>query len=93
MIQQSRAIQAKARIKEVGLQLCTWIEIMTGAGLTMYLALILHNYALAALTSGLFAPLILFHLAINLVSRRDDLIKIDSPSVKKVALRSPRSSH
>jgi hypothetical protein len=82
---QSNVTQAKDRLKEVGLQLCTctWIEIMTGAGLTMYLAFVLHNYFLAALTSGLFAPLIIFHFAITLVSRRDGLIKIDDNRAKK----------
>ena len=89
MNKQSKAIQVKARIKEVALRLCTctWIEFMTAAGLTMYLAFILHNYALAALTSGLFAPLIIFHLAITMISRRDELIKIDSPRIKKTLFK------
>ena len=53
-------------LKHVALQLCTctWIEIMTGAGITLYL-LYLQNYYLAALTIGVFAPLIGFHFAID----------------------------
>ena len=63
-------------MKEIGLQLCTctWIEIMTGAGLTLYIVLAMHNYGLAALTAGLFAPLIGFHFVITLISKRDDLV-------------------
>jgi hypothetical protein len=66
------------KLKEIGLQLCTctWIEVMTGAGLTLYIILAMHNYVLAALTAGLFAPLIGFHLVITLISKRDDLVEI-----------------
>lgn len=58
--------------KHVALQLCTctWIEIMTGLGLTLYL-LYLQNYNLAALTVGLFAPLIGFHFAIDRLLKDD----------------------
>ena len=67
------------RLKEIGLQLCTctWIEIMTGAGVTLYIILIMHNYVLAALAAGLFAPLIVFHFVITLLSRKDGLISIE----------------
>jgi hypothetical protein len=67
------------KLKEIGLQLCTctWIEIMTGAGVTLYLILALHNYFLAALCAGLFAPLIGFHFVITLISKRDGLISIE----------------
>ena len=53
-------------IKQIAMQLCTctWIEIMTGAGITLYM-LYLGNYALAAVTAGVFAPLIIFHFAID----------------------------
>lgn len=56
-------------LKYVALQLCTctWIEIMTGAGITLYL-LYLQNYNLAALTVAAFAPLIGFHFAIDKLS-------------------------
>jgi hypothetical protein len=56
-------------LKHVALQLCTctWIEIMTGVGITLYL-LYLQNYSLAALTVALFAPLIGFHFAIDRLS-------------------------
>jgi hypothetical protein len=69
----------KLKLKDIGLQLCTctWIEIMTGAGVTLYLVLAMHNYLLAALAAGLFAPLIGFHFLITLVSKRDDLVRIE----------------
>jgi len=53
-------------LRHVALQLCTctWIEIMTGSGITLYL-LYLQNYTLAALTAAVFAPLIGFHFAID----------------------------
>jgi hypothetical protein len=53
-------------IKQAAMQLCTctWIEIMTGAGITLYM-LYLGSYALAAVTAGVFAPLIIFHFAID----------------------------
>jgi cytochrome b subunit of formate dehydrogenase len=66
------------KLKEIGQQLCTctWIEIMTGAGVTLYLLLAMHNYVLAALAAGLFAPLIGFHFVITMISKRDDLVRI-----------------
>ena len=50
---------------------------MTGAGVTSYLVLGMHNYVLAALAAGLFAPLIVFHFIISLLSRKDGLISIE----------------
>jgi hypothetical protein len=50
---------------------------MTGAGVTLYLILVMHNYVLAALAAGLFAPLIIFHLVITVLSRKGDLISIE----------------
>lgn len=47
---------------------CTWIEIMTGVGITLYL-LYLQNYSLAALTAAMFAPLIGFHFAVDKLSK------------------------
>ena len=69
----------KLKLKEIGLQLCTctWIEIMTGVGITLYLVVAMHNYVLAALSAGLFAPLIGFHFVITLISKRDDLVTIE----------------
>lgn len=69
----------KVKLKELGLQLCTctWIEIMTGAGVTLYLFVALHSPYLAALAAGLFAPLIGFHFVISLISKRDDLVTIE----------------
>ena len=59
-------------LKNVALQLCTctWIEIMTGAGIALYL-LYLQSYNLAALTIVVFAPLIVFHFAIDRLSKDD----------------------
>jgi hypothetical protein len=67
------------RLKEIGLQLCTctWIEIMTGAGVVLYLILAMNDYILAGLAAGLFAPLIVFHFAITLISKRSGLITIE----------------
>ena len=50
---------------------------MTGAGVTLYLVLGMHNYVLAALAAGLFAHLIGFHFVISLLSRKDGLISIE----------------
>ena len=50
---------------------------MTGVGVTLYLVLAMHNYVLAALAAGLFAPLIGFHFVITLISRKDGLISIE----------------
>jgi hypothetical protein len=60
-------------LKYIGVQLCTctWIEIMTCIGITLYL-LYLQNYNLAILTLIVFAPLIGFHFAITKVSRTED---------------------
>jgi hypothetical protein len=49
---------------------------MTGAGVTLYLFVALHNYFLAALAAGLFAPLIGFHFVITLISKRDGLVTV-----------------
>ena len=69
----------KLKLKEIGLQLCTctWIEILAGAGITLYLLVAMHNYVLAALSAGLFAPLIGFHFVITLISKREDLVTIE----------------
>lgn len=55
-------------LKYIALQLCTctWIEIMTGAGIMLYM-LYLGNYTLAAITMAVFAPLIGFHFAVSKV--------------------------
>ena len=67
------------RLKEIGLQLCTctWIEIMTGAGVVLYLILAMNDYILAGLAAGLFAPLIAFHFVITLMSKRSRLVRIE----------------
>lgn len=60
-------------LKNVALQLCTctWIEITTAAGITLYL-LYLHSYQLALITIAVFAPLIGFHFAITKLSKTED---------------------
>ena len=61
------------RAKEIALRLCTctWLEIMTCIGITLYL---LHNseYTLAIITLGVFSPLIVFHFAISKTSNDDN---------------------
>src|SRR5919199_132974 len=60
-------------LKYIALQLCTctWIEIMTCAGITLYLTY-LQSYMLAALTLAIFAPLIGFHFAMTRLSKSED---------------------
>src|SRR3712207_1448919 len=68
-------------LKKIALELCTctWIEILTGAGITLYLFFGLHDPKLAVLTIGLFAPLIAFHFALNsLEQRQKNIIRIKS---------------
>jgi hypothetical protein len=76
-------------LKHIAMQLCTctWIEIMTGAGVTLYLLLYIHNYTLAAVTVAAFGPLIGFHFAIDRIKpgkdkgeRKNTIIKIRSLS-------------
>jgi hypothetical protein len=56
----------KPDLKNIGLQLCTctYIEIMTGLGISLYL-LFMHNYTLSILSAIIFAPLIVFHYVIS----------------------------
>jgi hypothetical protein len=56
----------KIDFKNIGLQLCTctYIEIMTGFGISLYL-LFIHNYTLSVLNAIIFAPLIVFHYVIS----------------------------
>ena len=60
-------------LRYIALQLCTctWIEIMTGVGVSLYL-LYLHSYMLAIITSTVFAPLIVFHFIVARISSSDD---------------------
>ena len=65
--------------KKIAFELCTctWIEILTGAGITLYLFFGLHDPVLAVLTIGLFAPLIAFHFAVSSpLPRRKNIIRI-----------------
>ncbi|HJS82529.1 MAG TPA: hypothetical protein VJ742_06805 [Nitrososphaera sp.] len=57
-------------LKNIAMQLCTctWLEILTGAGIVLYM-LYLGNYALASLTTAVFAPLIIFHFAMTKISK------------------------
>ncbi len=68
-------------LKKIALELCTctWIEILTAAGITLYLYFALSDPGLALLTIGLFAPLIAFHFAVSsLAQRRKNIIRIQS---------------
>jgi hypothetical protein len=61
-------------LKHIALQLCTctWIEIMTGAGIVLYM-LYLGNYTLAAITAAVFAPLIGFHFAVSKIQQHSNV--------------------
>ncbi len=67
-------------LKKIALELCTctWIEVMTCAGITLYLLFGLHNAMLALLTIGVFAPLVTFHFAISSIpwSTRKKIVRI-----------------
>lgn len=56
-------------VKEIALQLCTctWLELMTCIGVTLYLV---YNseYYLALITIVVFSPLIAFHFAVSKTS-------------------------
>jgi hypothetical protein len=74
------------RVKEIALQLCTctWLEIMTCIGITLYL---INNseYNLALITMGVFSPLIGFHFAISKTSNDDhcDTCRESKPNLSK----------
>lgn len=75
----SMQIEKRPALKKIALELCTctWIEILTGAGITLYLFFGLNDPRLAALTLGLFAPLIAFHFAVSSLSaKRKNIIRI-----------------
>jgi hypothetical protein len=55
---------------------CTWIEIMTSVGISLYLAAAMYNYILADMSPALFAALIGYYFVITLISKRDELITI-----------------
>ena len=59
-------IIAVVGIKQIAMQLCTctWIEIMTGSGIVLYM-LYLGNYMLAGVAAAAFAPLVIFHFAMT----------------------------
>jgi hypothetical protein len=72
-------IEKSPVLKKIALELCTctWIEILTGAGITLYLFFGLQDPMLAVLTIGLFAPLIAFHFVVSsLLPRRKNIIRI-----------------
>jgi hypothetical protein len=61
-----------------------WIEIMTGAGIVLYM-LYLGNYILAAITVAVFAPLIGFHFAVSRVQHSN----VEwNPTMRTIKLRS-----
>ncbi len=57
-------------LKRIALQLCTctWIEIITGTGIVLYM-LHLGNFMLAGITAVVFAPLVIFHFAMTKIPR------------------------
>jgi hypothetical protein len=56
-------------VKEIALQLCTctWLEIITCIGVTLYLVYD-SEYYLALITIVVFSPLIAFHFAVSKTS-------------------------
>ena len=58
-------------LKFIALKLCTWIEILTCAGITLYLTY-LQSYMLAVLILGVFAPLIGFHFVMTRLSKSEN---------------------
>jgi hypothetical protein len=73
-------------LKHIALQLCTctWIEIMTGTGIILYM-LYLGNYTLAAITMAVFAPLIGFHFAVSKLQHSN--VEWKNPRRRTVKLR------
>ena len=72
-------------LKQVGLELCTctWIEIMTGVGITLYLLYLL-QFNLALITIVVFSPLIGFHFAISKLSEHDEIcVNCQGKKIKK----------
>ncbi len=61
------------KVKRVGLELCTctWIEIMTCIGVTLYL-LYSSQFYLALITVAVFSPLIGFHFAVSKLSKSNE---------------------
>jgi hypothetical protein len=79
-------------LKRVGLELCTctWIEIMTCVGVTLYLVY-LSQFSIAIITIAVFSPLIGFHFAISKLTKFDDLC-VSCKDVKVLRLsRLPKS--
>lgn len=78
--------------KNIGLQLCTctYIEIMTGLGISLYL-LYSQNYSLAVLSAIIFAPLILFHYVVSrLPSERSENCNCNTGNCSSGRLRFTR---
>lgn len=59
-------------VKDICLQLCTctWLEIMTCIGVTLYLLYNSENY-LALITIVVFSPLIAFHFTLSRLSKHE----------------------
>jgi hypothetical protein len=60
-------------LKGIALELCTctWLEIMTCIGITLYL-LYLGQFNLSIITVGVFSPLIFFHFVVTKLSSPDN---------------------
>ena len=50
---------------------------MTGAGVVLYLTLVMNDYNLAGLIAGLFSPLIVFHSVITWISKINGFVRIE----------------
>lgn len=75
-------------LKRVGLELCTctWIEVMTCIGVTLYL-LYLSQFYLALITVTAFSPLIGFHFAISKLSKSNEsCVSCQGRSINKIHL-------
>ena len=89
-------------LKRAAMQLCTctWIETLTGAGITLYM-LYTHEFTLAAVTVAAFGPLIGFHYAIDRIKpgkegggwkKENRIVKIRSVSGKRSGPQNTSSS-
>jgi hypothetical protein len=73
-------------LKHIGLELCTctWLEIMTCVGITLYL-LHLSQFNLAIIAIVVFSPLIGFHFVISKLGKADSAcVRCRGVRIKKI---------
>jgi hypothetical protein len=82
------------RLKHVAMQLCTctWIEVMTGAGISLYLFFFLQKEALALITIAAFGPLIGFHFAIDAIKPGTRRNKRESRTTTTIIITTPTTT-